>query len=113
VQYEEDAILAVKEVVTADLGHLASAAAAIQETGPAPDADGWSGGAEIDAGKAACKDARIAYERIEGAPEGRGYERALGEDDAGAEGVGDCNVCHSGARENDFVLSSVLELSEL
>jgi hypothetical protein len=46
-------------------------------------------------------------------PEGRGYECALGEDDAGAEGVGDCNTCHAGARDNDFVLSPPLDLLEL
>jgi hypothetical protein len=46
-------------------------------------------------------------------PEGRGYECALGEDDAGAEGIGDCNICHAGAADNDYVLSDVLDLSEL
>ncbi len=46
-------------------------------------------------------------------PAGRGYECALGEDDAGAEGVGDCNICHLSAASNDFVLSPVLDLGDL
>jgi hypothetical protein len=46
-------------------------------------------------------------------PEGRGYECALGEDDAGSEGVGDCNTCHGAAEANDFVLSPVLQLEAI
>ena len=45
-------------------------------------------------------------------PEGRGYECALGEDEVGAEGVGDCNTCHAAAEDNDFVLDSALDLRE-
>ncbi|MCB9676832.1 MAG: hypothetical protein H6737_17085 [Alphaproteobacteria bacterium] len=43
-------------------------------------------------------------------PEGRGYECALGEDEPGAEGVGDCNTCHAAGVANDFVLSGPLRL---
>lgn len=45
-------------------------------------------------------------------PEGRGYECALGEDEVGAEGVGDCNTCHRSGDSNDYVLSPDLDLSE-
>ena len=44
-------------------------------------------------------------------PEGRGYECALGEDEPGAEGVGDCNTCHRAADDNDHVLSGPLDLA--
>ncbi len=66
-QLEADAILAVKDLVTADLGELHAAAEALRDEAPAPDADGWQGGPELDPSKAAWRDARVAYERIEGA----------------------------------------------
>jgi hypothetical protein len=44
-------------------------------------------------------------------PEGRGYECALGEDEPGAEGVGDCNACHGWELDNDHVLSPPLDLA--
>lgn len=45
-------------------------------------------------------------------PAGQGYECALGEDEAGAEGVGDCNTCHGVAAANDFVLDAALRLAD-
>src|SRR5262245_4609214 len=64
---EEDVILGVKDLVSADLENLLTASEALQTSAPAPDADGWAAGAELDPSKAAWKDARSAYERIEGA----------------------------------------------
>ncbi|MCB9676831.1 MAG: EfeM/EfeO family lipoprotein [Alphaproteobacteria bacterium] len=64
---ESEVILAVKDVVATDLAELATASHALHDAAPVPDADGWQGGAELDASKAAWKDARNAYERIEGA----------------------------------------------
>lgn len=61
---EADAILAVKDEVTAELGHLQDASTSLQET--APDLAGWAAG-DVDASRAAWKDARVAYERVEGA----------------------------------------------
>jgi len=64
---EEGAILATKEVVSEDLHELEEAAIALQEAAPAPSADGWGASPSLDASKTAWKDARVAYERIEGA----------------------------------------------
>jgi iron uptake system component EfeO len=61
---EEDVILGVKEVITADLVDLSAAATALRGAAPS---GVWSGGAELDASKAAWRDARDAYERSEGA----------------------------------------------
>lgn len=63
---EVEAILAVKNETAAQLDALASAAVAIQAGAPAPDADGWGSG-ETATMESAWKDARIAYERVEGA----------------------------------------------
>lgn len=41
-------------------------------------------------------------------PEGRGYECALGEDEVGVEGLGDCNFCHTGAADHDYVLTPAI-----
>lgn len=41
-------------------------------------------------------------------PEGRGYACALGEDELGVEGLGDCNFCHAGAADRDYVLTPAL-----
>lgn len=43
-------------------------------------------------------------------PAGRGYECALGEDEAGDVGIGDCTTCHAAAADNDFVLTPDLQL---
>ncbi|MEQ1570939.1 MAG: imelysin family protein [Myxococcota bacterium] len=61
---EEQVILEVKAVVEAELRGLEDAAVALRQA--APDA-AWAGGAELDPSKAAWRDARVAYERIEGA----------------------------------------------
>lgn len=61
---EAEAVLAVKEHVTVELDALHASARAIQTA--APDLAGWSAG-ETDALQAAWKDARIAYEHVEGA----------------------------------------------
>lgn len=63
---EAQAILDVKDYTSAELDALAAAAVAIQSAAPAPDADGWDRG-ETAATESAWKDARGAYERVEGA----------------------------------------------
>jgi iron uptake system component EfeO len=63
---EAKAILAVKDYTAKELEALASAATALQAAAPAPDADGWSSG-ETAAIEVAWKDARVRYERVEGA----------------------------------------------
>lgn len=68
--YEADAILAVKDIVAADIGNFRTAAQGIHDGAPTPDADGWSAtadGAAVDAMKGQWAAARIAYERVEGA----------------------------------------------
>lgn len=63
-QLEADAVLAVKDTVNTELAALSKATVALKDAAP----DGaWSGGAELDASKAAWTDARVRYERIEGA----------------------------------------------
>jgi iron uptake system component EfeO len=63
---EAQAILDVKALTGAELDALATAAAAIQTAAPAADADGWTS-AETAGMEAAWVDARVAYERVEGA----------------------------------------------
>lgn len=63
---EAEAILGVKDYVDEELHSLAEAALAIQTAAPAPDADGWGAG-ETAGMEAAWKDARVSYERVEGA----------------------------------------------
>ena len=65
-EYEEDAIVAVKEIVAADIANLESAASGIQDA--APDA-AWSSNdsSSISDMKDSWADARTAYERVEGA----------------------------------------------
>lgn len=63
---EAAAILAVKDFTTGELDALSSAALAIQAAAPAPDADGWGSGETADM-EAAWSDARVSYERVEGA----------------------------------------------
>jgi hypothetical protein len=41
-------------------------------------------------------------------PEGSGYECALGEEEEGAATIGDCDACHVGAADQDYVLSGFL-----
>jgi iron uptake system component EfeO len=63
-------VLDVKAFIQQNLDDFAAAAAALQEAAPEPDEDGWSADADeaaVDAMKAAWKDARQAYERVEGA----------------------------------------------
>ncbi|MCB9663960.1 MAG: EfeM/EfeO family lipoprotein [Alphaproteobacteria bacterium] len=67
---ETDAILAAKAVVGGGVDDLVDAAEALQAAAPTPDDDGWSASADaaaLDAMRAAWKDARTAYERVEGA----------------------------------------------
>lgn len=69
-EQEQQAVLAVKEIIQVELDKLADAAAALQAAAPEPDADGWS--AEADAASVAemrssWKEARRAYETVEGA----------------------------------------------
>jgi iron uptake system component EfeO len=67
---EGDTIAAVKVYVGDELDALSASAEAICAAAPAPDADGWDAAtdaAAIDASKAAWHDARVHYERIEGA----------------------------------------------
>lgn len=63
-ELESDAILAVKDETDVQLHALADAAVALREA--APDAAGWSAADTADA-EAAWRDARTAYERVEGA----------------------------------------------
>jgi iron uptake system component EfeO len=67
---EDDATLAVKAYVTDELGHLHDAAVALRDAAPAPDDDGWNATADADAVgrmRTHWSEARVAYERIEGA----------------------------------------------
>jgi iron uptake system component EfeO len=64
------ALAAVKSALTADLAALVTAARAVQAAAPAPDADGWDAArdpAAVAAQRARWREARAAYERIEGA----------------------------------------------
>lgn len=67
---ENQAILSVKAYVAQELENLHEAAVAIQDAAPEPDSDGWNATDDEEAVLAmrgAWKDARDAYERIEGA----------------------------------------------
>jgi len=69
-EHEQQAVLAVKEIIDGELDAFAKATVALQEATPEPDADGWSAEADAEAvGKmrAAWKEARRAYEAVEGA----------------------------------------------
>lgn len=66
VDLEAQAVLDVKDLTATELGALADAAVALQSAAPAPDADGWGAG-ETAGMESAWKDARVAYERVEGA----------------------------------------------
>ncbi len=63
---EERAILDVKAYTEEQLQLLADAAMALQAAAPEPDADGW-GAAEAEPMRATWKEARVRYERVEGA----------------------------------------------
>lgn len=63
---QAQAILDVKALTGTDLAALAAAAVAIQAAAPEADADGWAAG-ETAGMEAAWVDARVAYERVEGA----------------------------------------------
>ena len=66
----DQAIAAVKAYVTSELQSLHDAATAIQTAAPDADADGWNYTDDqdaVDAMRSAWSDARISYERIEGA----------------------------------------------
>ena len=68
--YESDAILSVKDIVSSDIDNLTSAAQGIQDNAPTADDDGWNATDDADAVSAMRSewhDARVAYERIEGA----------------------------------------------
>jgi iron uptake system component EfeO len=67
---ETEATLRVKDYVTVELDALVAASEAIQAAAPAPDADGWNATADAAAVtemRAHWHDARVSYERIEGA----------------------------------------------
>jgi iron uptake system component EfeO len=67
---QDQATLAVKRLVTDDLANLHEAALALHDAAPAPDDDGWSVTADGDAVgrmRTHWSEARVAYERIEGA----------------------------------------------
>lgn len=67
---EEEATLAVKAIVTDELGNLHAAAVALRDAAPAADDDGWSVTADADAVdrmRTHWGEARVSYERIEGA----------------------------------------------
>jgi len=67
--YETQATLDVKNYVSGELAKLTAAAEAIQKAAPAPDDDGWnaeSDAAAVENMRKAWKQARIAYERVEG-----------------------------------------------
>ena len=67
---EDQAARRVKDIVTAELHDLHAAALAIQAAAPEPDADGWNAtddAVAVDAMKMHWYDARVSYERIEGA----------------------------------------------
>lgn len=67
---EEQATLAVKTIVTDELGNLHAAAVALQGAAPDPDDDGWDATADADAVgrmRTHWAEARVSYERIEGA----------------------------------------------
>jgi iron uptake system component EfeO len=69
-KHEKDAVITVKMFIQKSLDDLAMAAVAIEAKAPAPDADGWSATADkaaVDAMKAEWKNARRAYESVEGA----------------------------------------------
>lgn len=62
--------LAIKAHISTQLDALHAAALAIQAAAPAPDANGWNAtddAAAVAAMRARWKDARVAYERVEGA----------------------------------------------
>ncbi|MDP2307428.1 MAG: imelysin family protein [Pseudomonadota bacterium] len=63
---EAQAILDVKALTATDLDALAAAALGVQTAAPAADADGW-GATETAGMESAWVDARVAYERVEGA----------------------------------------------
>jgi iron uptake system component EfeO len=67
---EAQAILSVKEYVGAELDALVDASTRIQTAAPAPDADGWNATADaaaVDGMRTSWHDARVSYERVEGA----------------------------------------------
>lgn len=67
---KQQALDGTKNVVTEELTALHQAALDIQAAAPAADADGWNAdddGAAVDDMRAAWKQARISYERVEGA----------------------------------------------
>lgn len=64
---ESLAILTVKDEVSAQLLLLAEATRTLQDGLPAPAADGWGPSPALEPARAAWKDARVAYERVEGA----------------------------------------------
>ena len=68
--YETQAILDVKAIVATDIGNLKSAAEGIRDSMPTPDVDGWNATddtSDVTAMREHWHDARVAYERIEGA----------------------------------------------
>ena len=66
VDLEAAAILDVKDYVATHLDLLATAAADMQAAAPTPDADGWTS-ADTASLEQRWKEARVSYERVEGA----------------------------------------------
>jgi iron uptake system component EfeO len=67
---EDAAIIAVKNFIQKNLDDLEKASTALKDAAPPPDADGWSATVDrpaIDKMKAEWKNARRAYESVEGA----------------------------------------------
>ena len=67
--YEAEATLGVKQYVSGQLQMLSRAAEAIERAAPEPDEDGWNAQDDaeaVDELRAAWRDARAAYERVEG-----------------------------------------------
>lgn len=67
---ETQATLSVKEYVGSELDALLESATRIQTAAPAPDADGWNATADaaaVDQMRTSWHDARVSYERVEGA----------------------------------------------
>lgn len=70
IDLSRQVILDVKNIVAADITNLVAAAEALRNNAPPPDTDGWNAmddAAAVNAMKDAWRQARVAYERIEGA----------------------------------------------
>jgi iron uptake system component EfeO len=67
---EASAVVAVKQTINAELDGFAAAVTALCDAAPAPDADGWSitsDEAAVTSMRSHWREARVRYERVEGA----------------------------------------------